>query len=54
VCRHPDTKYRDVDRRDNNERSPFNLLHRTSMFGYESNPVNDDLHEKLDLENPAQ
>jgi hypothetical protein len=52
VRRNPDTEDGDVDGGDDDECAPFDVADGTPVFGDESDPVDDDLHEQLDLEDP--
>jgi hypothetical protein len=52
VRRDPDAEDGNVDGGDEDEGAPFDVADGTPVFGDESNPVDDDLHEQLDLEDP--
>lgn len=52
VRRDPDAEDGDIDDGDKDEGAPFDVADGTPVFGDESNSVDDDLHEQLDLEDP--
>ena len=52
VRRDPDAEDGDIDHGDDNEGAPFDFADGTPAFGDEGNPIDDNLHEQLDLEDP--
>ncbi len=50
----PNAEDGDVDCRDDDECTPFDVADGISMFGNECNTIDDDLHEQLDLEHPEE
>lgn len=48
--RNPDNEDGNVDTRDDYGRSPLDLLDQATVLGYDSNTVDDDLHQELHLE----
>lgn len=54
VRRDPDTEDGDIDCGDDNEGTPLDVADSLAMFSDQSNSVDDDLHEQLDLENPKE
>lgn len=54
MCRDPDTENGDVDSSDDNYCAPLQACDSASMFGNEGDSIDDDLHEKLYLEDPKE
>jgi len=54
MCRDPDAEYSNVDSGDDDDSSPFNVSNSATMLSDQSNPVDDNLHEQLDLEDPEK
>lgn len=54
MCWYPDNENSDVDAGDDNNSAPFHHANRTTMFCNQSNPVDYNLHQKLDLEDPEK
>lgn len=50
----PDAEDGDVDRRDDDDGSPFDVPDSFAMFSDERDTVDDDLHEQLNLEHPEE
>lgn len=50
TSRNPDAEYRNIDASDDYCHSPFDPLSLTLVLHYHPHSVDDDLHEKLDLE----
>ena len=50
----PDTHNHDVHRSNENDSSPLQSPHGSTMFRNEGDSVDDDLHQELDLKDPAE
>jgi hypothetical protein len=54
MCWNPDDENGDVDASDENDGAPFQLSDSAAVFSNESDPIDDNLHEQLDLEHPKE
>lgn len=54
MCWYPDDENGDIDGGDESDGAPFQSSDRAAMFGDESDSVDDDLHQQLDLEYPKE
>lgn len=49
----PNTEDCNIYSSDDSDSSPFEFFHRATMLSNESDSIDDDLHQKLDLKDPA-
>lgn len=51
---YPDAENGDVDSGNEDDSAPFDITDCRAVFGDESNPIDDNLHQQLDLEDPEE
>jgi hypothetical protein len=54
MCWDPDDENGDVNAGDENDGAPFEISDGFAMFGNESDTVDDNLHEQLNLKHPKE
>jgi hypothetical protein len=54
MCWNPNDENGDVDAGEQNDGAPFQIPDSAAMFGNESDPIDNNLHEQLNLEHPKE